>query len=152
MASPGHLLDCDCPRCGSTRTRSLNVIYETGTRDTLYRTRGWIWYRGRFGLSGSTTTSRSQSVAAQSAAPRQAITTALLQSGVVTWILIGSVLFWGGPGLVVAAACLLVFAVVSGLCCGNSKDDSDIANLFRCNRCGATFEPKHAAPLSRATW
>ena len=28
---------------------------------------------------------------------------------------------------------------------GLVRDDSDRANLFRCNRCGATFEPQQTA-------
>jgi hypothetical protein len=139
--STGRLLNCDCLRCGSKRTRALKVIHQEGTRDAVQRRQGWFAYRGHLGLTGSVSHARSQSLAALTAAPHVPPVTQFLQSGIVPVVLIACALIWGGPGLIAATAGLVGVAVVGGWhgAEGHAQAEREWSDLFRCGRCGQVF-------------
>jgi hypothetical protein len=142
------LLKCDCPRCGSKQTKALKVIYQDGTRQSVQRRQGWFAYRARLGFSGSVSQAKSQSLAAQFAAPRVPAVTQFLQSGIVTITLIACSFAWGAVGVIAAVAGLLILAVAGGW---HGAEERALAmrrwaEQFRCGRCGEMFS---ARPLEK---
>lgn len=136
------MLDCDCPRCGSRRTKALSVLHRDGTRDARYRRDGWFYFRRSFGVDGSTTRGRSQTLTSQMASPPLPSTTRFLQGGGVPITLIVGGLLGGAVGLAIALAVLVWIAIASG----RDDDRSQARRLkqwestFRCGRCGTIFE------------
>jgi len=150
------MIDCDCPRCGSTNTKAFSVLHRDGAKDSRSRRDGWFYYRRSFGVHGSTTRGRSQSLTSQVTAPPVPSVTRFLQGGGVPVTLILGALVGGTPGFVVALVALIGIAISSG----RADDRAQAQNFrqwestFRCGRCGTVFafvEPDTERPKVRVT-
>ncbi|MBI4999023.1 MAG: hypothetical protein HZC22_19395 [Rhodocyclales bacterium] len=97
----------ECPQCKSDNTQRLEVIYENGTQDikTTSSTVGAGFSgRGGLGVANTTTTGKSQSMAAQKAAPPER----RFSVGGLVAIVIGLffVFVIGGGAIVIGALCV----------------------------------------------
>jgi hypothetical protein len=152
------MVDCDCPRCGSTQTRALSVLHQNGVRVSESSTSGLFYYRRALGAHASRTQGRSQTLVSASAAPPVAPTTKFLTGGGVPVVLIVGLMVGGAPGFWVAFGLLVVIAVLGGK--SDAKPQAAQQHLwsssFRCNRCGTVFaviedetDEAIATPLAR---
>lgn len=145
-----------CPSCGSTSCRRLEVIYNEGTADidTTSRTSGAAvgWAGGHIAFGGGTartnTSGVSRSRLAQNAAPPEA-------KSVMGWLILGFIALvafsivsfathwlWDSIALLVAVlcACVIVWAAW-----WNSTTLPELQRRWRdtwmCGACGKTFVP-----------
>lgn len=135
------MINCDCPHCGSRNTKALSLLYCDGTKDQRWQSSAWFYYRRRFGVRSSIGRGRSQTLAAQLAAPPVPSSTRLLRGAGVPLALFAGAAVGGSVGLVLALACLIWFAVSSGEKEALSAQQRmrDWSSTFRCGRCGTVF-------------
>lgn len=131
----------DCPCCGSTRTKSLAVLYRDGTRVSHSSRKGWLTYRGNFGLYSSTQEGISQTLTSQNATPPREPIILILEVAAVPVVLVATLL--GGVYGFVASLLLMALGAVLATFAG--ADDQALAmtrwlRTFRCGRCGTTYE------------
>lgn len=135
------MIDCDCPRCGSRNTKAFSALHHDGARDAHYRRNGWFYFRRSFGVQGSTTRGRSQTLTSQIASPPVPTVTRFLQGGGVPLLLILGALAGGPTGFLVGLAVLVALAVAFGKQDLHPHDQRlrEWSSSFRCNRCGTVF-------------
>lgn len=135
-----------CPKCNSDQTQRLEVIFENGTQDVNTRSNsvGLASSRGGLGIGTATTTTtgKTQSLAAQRVAPPEKKKIA----GPIFGIVFGVVCMMGGGGwlvfgLALACSCGYVFSQSS------SYNKNTWPQLFKnwenswyCNKCGTVYQ------------
>jgi DNA-directed RNA polymerase subunit RPC12/RpoP len=141
--SGSETLDCRCPRCGSTRTRSLPVIYERGTRVFASRRRGWsMSSRGTLSVHRSSTRGTAATLDALHAAPPSQAAIGACLAGLLVVGICGYLGGWMG-------AIIGALVAIGGLARSNAQGPRDETSRatnewqesFRCGRCGDTFRP-----------
>lgn len=144
------MINCDCPRCASRNTKAFSVLHRDGVKDSLFRRAGWSYFFHTFGIYGSTTRGRSQTLTSQLAAPPVPSATRFLRGGGVLVVLLLGAALAGATGVGLALAALIWFAVTSGR--NNDRLHGQRlqqwGSTFRCGRCGTVFaivEPEGAA-------